>query len=769
MRLRNEGFCISLGLLLIANDCVHEEQLNFMERLSRRYNFSMDFIWDMMRQLDQCCEDIHTKFSQESFLVRYFYKRDIIKLACLDGALDEAEEKIILQTTGMARQEYERKATKYLDRFRRKVRHETFLRHIKKVIYGLLHSQVTETCSLEKCIEEYRVEIAPSDQSSSLLALLDGYTNGITNSGLNCKDAVLEEIRNLSDRIKAIREHSDEITVAMVGKTKAGKSTLFNALMESKFDRLIGEGKQGTTKLVRVGHWHGIRLIDTPGLGAIYAGGRNDEAVTEEALHTADFLLAVIPGDTQEAGMEDFYLECEKTGKPVFYVQNVKRFLNKSKRVLTASIQNPNAWRQAETYDENFRTLERYFARRGLYKSLFGRSCIVSYSREMMSGHIGCVEGSKDVLLTQKERSRVESGSGFPEFALELEKFVREYFRFACANRYFTEIFGSISVISKLLAENREMLSVRMSEITMRRDEALTILDREKSLCVEQFRGELLALHSSDYGDAALEKRISTQKIKRKNFVAEAETICEEIRNHADSLYRKCIAESGKRIASLTGDRPLKANGERPAYADGTMDGGEWAGYVGQYTKKIGGTAISIAATIGATVLGTISLPIAVPAVVLAGGALAGNLVGEQLSKDITIAGIQESKRREILDKLRRTVERSFEMVESGYTEVIGASFAGCRDGCVKFFREQAADAALHMETVSDSIRRLQEMQDAAERLRASCYLRAAYPKAQYIGHKYDANSNTMTICAKDTASTRLNYPGLTIEIKEEQ
>lgn len=224
-----------------------------------------------------------------------------------------------------------------------------------------------------------------------------------------------------------------------------------------------------------------------------------------------------------------------------------------------------------------------------------------------------------------------------------------------------------------------------------------------------------------------------------------------------------------RRIASLTGDRPLKATGERPAYADGTIDGGEWAGYVGQYTKKIGGTAISIAATIGATVLGTISLPIAVPAVVLAGGALAGNLVGEQLSKDITIAGIQESKRREILDKLRRTVERSFEMVESGYTEVIGASFAGCRDGCVKFFREQAADAALHMETVSDAIRRLQEMQDAAERLRASCYLRAAYPKAQYIGHKYDANSNTMTICAKDTASTRLNYPGLTIEIKEEQ
>jgi len=759
MKIRNDDFRVSLGLLLIANNYVHEEQLNFMERLSRRYGFSMDSIWEIMRELNHCRKDIHSSFAKESVLVRNFYRRDIIKLACLDGMIDSEEEAIILQTTGMVRKEYERKAARYLNYFHRKMRRESFLRRAARIAQGLFHPQNAKARPLEECAEEYRIEIASGDQSNSLRTLLDGYASGLAGSKLTCKDEMLAIIGNLFSKMGMIHDNSDEITVAMIGKTKAGKTTLFNAMIGSGFHRLIGEGRQGTTKLVRAGHWHGIRLIDTPGLGAMYADGRNDEAVTENALHIADFLIAVIPGDTQEAGLEDFYLECEKTGKPVFYVQNVSRSLNKSKRKLNEAIQNPAAWREGEEYEENFRTLEGYFARRGTYKSLFGRSCIVSYSREMMTGHIGCVEGSKDVIMTRHERDRIKAGSGFPEFEMEFEKFVRANYRFACANRYYAEFFKTMSELSELLMNERKMLSEQMSKIVEQRDEALAMLGREKSLCVERFCGELSTLRASDYRDAALEKLIAANRIKRKNFEEEAVAICEEIREHADRFYRESIEEARNRLAAMMSSSALECDGAGSIETETVVDVGEWNGYAGQYARKIVRTVINAVTTIGVVFPG-------VSPFLAVGVGLGGNLIGDQLSQDITFTGIRGSRRSEILDKLRRTVECSFDTVESGYAEEIEVSFAGARGGVVRFFREQTAGMTLRMETVSDAVRRLREMQDAVDRLRASGYLKAVCPDAKYISHGYDANRGTMTICAGGAASVRLGCPGLTIEIR---
>lgn len=759
MKIRNDGFCINLGLLLIASDYVHEEQLNFMEKLSKRYGFSMDSIWETMRELNHCCKDIHSSFAEESLLVRNFYRRDIVKLACLDGMIDSEEDKIILQTTGMVRKEYERNAARYLNYFHRKTRRETFLQRTARFVHGIFHPQNAKKRSLEECAEEHRFEIASYDQSNSLQELLNGYASGLTKSKLTCKNEMLAIIENLFSRIQLIHDNSNEITVAIVGKTKAGKTTLFNAMIRSDFYRLIGEGKQGTTKLVRAGHWHGIRLIDTPGFGAMYADGRNDEAVTVNALRIADFLIVVIPGDTQEAGLKDFYLECEKTGKPVFYVQNVKRFLNKSERVLKASIQYPAAWRQDEAYDENFRILEEYFAKRGTYKALLGRSCIVSYSREMMSGHIGCVEGIKDVFLTRGERGRIKAGSGFPEFEMEFEKFVRVNYRFACTNRFYPEFFKTISELSELLANEREMLSVQMSKIVVQRDEALVMLDRAQSLCIDRFDGELSRLRTSGYGDDVLEKLIATKKIKQKNFVNEAETVCGEIQEHANSFYKESIEEARNWLVSIAGGFTLEYGDAGTIETEKVVDAGEWAVYTGKYARKLAGTVISAVATIGSALLGAIP-PLAV------GVGVGGNLIGDQLSRNITFAGIRDNKHSEILDKLRWTVERSFDTVKSGYAEAIESSFASSRDRVVGFFREQIASTELRMETVSDAVRRLQEMQDAADRLRAKGYLKAVCPDAKYIWHEYGENHSTMTICAEGVASVRLECPGLTIEIK---
>lgn len=165
MKLKNKNLYIDFINLLIVNGYVHEEQLKFMKKLSKRYKFNMDSVWKKMHDNDYCSTEVHFSIAEESCYVRLSYRRDIVKLACLDGMLDLKEESIIRASTGMAREEYESKANRYLNYFRRKTRRE---RH------AFLHPHEEKVCPLE---------VGSGDQYNDLQQLLGRYVNGFKVSG----------------------------------------------------------------------------------------------------------------------------------------------------------------------------------------------------------------------------------------------------------------------------------------------------------------------------------------------------------------------------------------------------------------------------------------------------------------------------------------------------------------------------------------------------------------------------------------------------------
>lgn len=565
---------------------------------------------------------------------------------------------------------------------------------------------------------------------------------------------IIKDVEKLFINLRSIKNHTDEITVALIGKTKVGKTTLFNAMMKSEFYPLIGEGSQGTTRIIRAGHWHGIHIIDTPGLEAMNKGGKHDEEVTKHALQYADILVAFIPNDSQEVGMEDFYLDCERTGKPVFYVQNVYRNLNKSKRILKEALLEPAKWKEAEEYDENFKKIEDYYANRGFRTSLFNRSSIVSYSKEMMSGHIENVEG-ENIHLNSDECEKIKQGSGFPEFEARFTKFIRENYRFACANRYYPYFFESISALNKPLENERRKLIEKGTEIHKQKEIVFACLKKEKSLCMRQFHTDMSEIRTNKYEIDSLQNLIDTKKINRKNFKDEAELICSRIQESANHIYIDNIEKSRNRLVILSDSLKLRTISGKLKNIE--LDE-EWDDYTGEYFKLIAQKVFNFFPPGADTVFEYISK----------------NLGGEKILRDIlpqhhiTFIGINQRKRDEILENFEGVVQRCFDTMNSCYSEAIEKTFSSCYEGAKSVFREREEIIRQHLSTVSYEKQRIVEVQNVAGCLRARGYLRIFFPNAQYVSYTYDKKRNVMMIHARGVSSTQLRCSGMLIEIKED-
>lgn len=129
-------------------------------------------------------------------------------------------------------------------------------------------------------------------------------------------------------------------TIAFIGKTKAGKSTL-HAVITGEGADFIGEGAQRTTRYNRVYSWKNIRIIDTPGIGA--PGGQTDEQIAESVLDEADIVCYVIKNDSIQEAEFSFLERVRAKRKPVIILLNVKENLIDEYRLKTY-LKEPDKW-----------------------------------------------------------------------------------------------------------------------------------------------------------------------------------------------------------------------------------------------------------------------------------------------------------------------------------------------------------------------------------------------------------------------------------------
>lgn len=136
-------------------------------------------------------------------------------------------------------------------------------------------------------------------------------------------------------------------TIAFMGRTKAGKSTLHKVMTQEDSDD-IGVGKLRTTRYNRSWYWDKLRIVDTPGIGA--PGGDVDTNIAKSIIDEADLICYVVTNDSIQETEFDFFDTIKEHNKPLYIILNVKSNLSDSKR-LEKFLDNPTKWKDSQGRD----------------------------------------------------------------------------------------------------------------------------------------------------------------------------------------------------------------------------------------------------------------------------------------------------------------------------------------------------------------------------------------------------------------------------------
>lgn len=173
--------------------------------------------------------------------------------------------------------------------------------------------------------EEYNhlATIKPSSKKVSKEVLkIEEIIQGIRGSFNEIIDNSLTSNREVLDKK---RRNIRYFTIAFMGRTKAGKSSLHKVITQQENDD-IGVGKLRTTRYNRSWYWNKLRIVDTPGIGA--PGGEADTDIAKSIIDEADVVCYVVTSDSIQETEFDFFSTIKERNKPLYIILNVKSNLN---------------------------------------------------------------------------------------------------------------------------------------------------------------------------------------------------------------------------------------------------------------------------------------------------------------------------------------------------------------------------------------------------------------------------------------------------------
>ncbi len=141
---------------------------------------------------------------------------------------------------------------------------------------------------------------------------------------------IIKELGTVRQSLQAKQRALNYFSIAFMGRTKAGKSTLHAVITGEGWDA-IGIGRQRTTRYNRVYEWKNIRVIDTPGIGA--PKGRTDEEIAQSVADEADVICYVVTNDSIQETEFNFLGLLKQKAKPLTILLNVKQNLRDSRRL----------------------------------------------------------------------------------------------------------------------------------------------------------------------------------------------------------------------------------------------------------------------------------------------------------------------------------------------------------------------------------------------------------------------------------------------------
>lgn len=166
-------------------------------------------------------------------------------------------------------------------------------------------------------------------------------------------ESIDHSLENANESVSVLRERqsaaSNSFTISFMGRTKAGKSTLHSVLLGGLNNDFIGRGSERTTRYNYVYDFEGMRIIDTPGIGA--PGGKSDTEIATEVADESDLICYVVTSDSIQETEFNFLKQLKDRNKPVLIMLNKKDNITRSEKKLQAFIDNPLGWYESNGED----------------------------------------------------------------------------------------------------------------------------------------------------------------------------------------------------------------------------------------------------------------------------------------------------------------------------------------------------------------------------------------------------------------------------------
>lgn len=284
-----EGYYELYGYAMVFNEYMDIRQLKYISRHTTK-NERKKIIEIIKTDIsDEECMDYFKSLGKEFLYYkkrkRRRIKKKLIKFLCLDGMYSEKDRMLVNLVFSSDIDElkmvnwYVRRFTKNKYNINKRIRKNIATQT------QILKDEFIE--NIKKC-NYFINELSKSEYSSTTeLKEIQDETNNF-----------IEMIERIDPKIP---------TIALVGKTKAGKSTLFYGLTDEAHE-LIGGGGQRASKIVVAWEKNGIKYVDTPGLDAAGEKKKIDEKRAFDISSYADFIIVVLGHNTD--GITDKIREC---------------------------------------------------------------------------------------------------------------------------------------------------------------------------------------------------------------------------------------------------------------------------------------------------------------------------------------------------------------------------------------------------------------------------------------------------------------------------
>ena len=289
----------------------------------------------------------------------------------------------------------------------------------------------------------------------------------INNMSAHFADKITHSVEENKTLLDKKERNIRYFTIAFMGRTKAGKSTLHQVITQQKISD-IGIGKLRTTRYNRSWYWDKLRIVDTPGIGA--PGGETDANIAKSIIDESDVVCYVVTSDSIQETEFDFLEVVKEHNKPLYIILNFKSNLSENIR-RRRFLERPDAWR----INTGATSIQGHIDR--INERLSGK-----YNTKLIHIipiHLLAAQLSFDSSLPEEERDKLLKGSNILEFTRSIKKEIHQSGSLQKGMSVIDGTAYNLSKISRILSDDNQLLKSDVNTLTIQRDKIVSYIQSE--------------------------------------------------------------------------------------------------------------------------------------------------------------------------------------------------------------------------------------------------------------------------------------------------